>query len=184
MSDENSDGDPVDTEPLGAIADDSLSLFRTSLFLIVVYLTILSLVFRQSGANIIVYILSSPYTVTGVLFWLGSMMTTVIAYRIARRTTLLDNYSELGRVSDKYQIMNTVTAAMVGLLIAVTSLIFGLLDGWSANVSDSQSITPVSDILLICGFAFLAVFSISSLLSLVDIVRKRYGPIREILGIS
>ena len=176
--------DPVDTDALGAIADDSISIFRTSLFLIVVYLTILSLVFRETGSDVILQIIGSRFTIIGITFWLGAMGMSVVSYRTARRTSLLGEYSNLGRIHDKFLIMNTISATMIGLFISVTSLIFGLLQGLSASVTGTYPEISIREPLFILVVAIAFVLFIASILSLVDLIRERYGPIRKILRLS
>lgn len=171
-------------DALGAIADDSLKIFRAGLFMIVIYISILSLTLRTGGMDYIENIVNSFYTVNGIVLWAGSITSSVLTHRMARRITLQQNYSQLGRINDKFDVLNFSTASTVGLLISVFSLIFGLLEGWANTVNPSAGGVGIHQPLLIIGLSFAFILGIYSILSTLDMVRDRWGPIRKILRLS
>lgn len=181
MSDSSNQIGDGERDALGAIADDSLKIFRAGLFMIVIYISILSLTLRTGGVDYIENIIGSFYTVNGIIFWAGSITSSVLTHRIARRITLQQNYTQLGKIDDKYNILNFSTASIVGLLISVFSLIFGLLEGWRNTVNSSAGGIGIYQPLIIIGFSFVFVLSIYSVLSILDMIRDRWGPIRKIL---
>ncbi len=179
--------DPIrdgERDALGAIADDALKVFRAGLFMMVIYISILSLTLRTGGVDYIENIVNSFYTVNGIVFWAGSITSSVLTHRMARRVTLQQHYPQLGRIDDKFDVLNFSTASTVGLLISVFSLIFGLLEGWVNTVNPSAGGIGIHQPLLIVGFAFVFILSIYSILSVLDMVRDRWGPIRKILRMS
>lgn len=74
-------------DTLRAIANDALKVFRAGLFLIVIYISILSLTLRTGGVEYIRNILDSFYTINGIVFWVGSVTSSVLTHRMARRIT-------------------------------------------------------------------------------------------------
>lgn len=176
--------DQGERDAVGAIADDALKVFRAGLFMMVIYISILSLTLRTGGADYIENIINSIYTVTGLVFWAGSVLGSVLTHRMARRITLQQNYSQLGRIDDKFDVLNFSTASIVGLLISVFSLIFGLLEGWGNTVNGSSSGASIYQPLGVLALSFAFILVIYSALSVMDIVREKWGPIREILRLS
>lgn len=171
-------------DALGAIAGDALKVFRAGLFMIVIYISILSLTLRTGGVDYIENIVNSFYTINGIVFWAGSITGSVLTHRMARRVTLQQSYSQLGRVNDKFDILNFSTASTVGLLISVFSLIFGLLEGWANTVNPSAGGVGIHQPLLLVGFSFVFILGIYSILSVLDMLRAKWGPIRKILRFS
>ena len=184
MSEDNEKIQSGEREALGAIADDALKMFRAGLFMIVIYISILSLTLRTGGAEYIKNIINSGYTIIGVTFWVGSVTVSVLTPRAARRITLQDHYSQLGRVDDKFDVLNLSTAGTVGLLISIFSLIFGLLEGWANTVNESAGGIGIEQPIVIIGVSFVFVLGIYSAFSVLDMVRDRWGSIREILRLS
>jgi hypothetical protein len=176
----------VDKEELGAIADDSLSIFRIALFFIVIYISIISLAFRRENVDIVVGILNSYYTTIGATFWVGSLTTSLLTYRIARRASLQEEYSQLGQIPDKFIVMNYVTASIIALFLSIISLLFGLYEGWLSSMPTYPNGAgigirqPIGTI----GLSFLLVMFIFGVIFLVDLIRDRWGPIRKILRMS
>ncbi|WP_336135280.1 hypothetical protein [Natronomonas amylolytica] len=171
-------------DALGAIADDALGVFRAGLFMMVIYISILSLTLRTGGVDYIENVVDSFYSINGIVFWAGSITSSVLTHRMARRVTLQNNYSQLGRIDDKLDILNFLTASTVGLLISVFSLLFGLLEGWGKTVNPSSGGVGIHQPLLIISFSFAFILAIYSVLSVLDMVRNRWGPIRKILKMS
>lgn len=169
---------------IGTIGDDALQIFRAGLFMIVIYISILSLTLRTGGAEYIENILNSFYTINGIVFWIGSVTSSVLTHRMARRIALQEYYSQLGRIDDKFDVLNFATASTVGLLISVFSLIFGLLEGWSNTVNESAGGVGIEQPIIIIVFSFSFILAIYSLLSVIDQVRDKWGPIRKILRMS
>jgi hypothetical protein len=97
---------------------------------------------------------------------------------------LKTDYSQIGEVQDKFDVLNFLTASTTGLLISVFSLIFGLLAGWGNTVNPSSGGIGVRQPLFIIFLAFIFMVGIYSILSLLEMVRDRWGPIRKILKIS
>lgn len=184
MIDEREEIEAGERDALAAIGDDALKVFRAGLFLIVIYISILSLTLRTGGTAYIVNIVNSFYTVNGIVFWVGSISVSVLANRMARRTALKNNYSQIGMGHDKFDILNFSTAATVGLLISIFSLIFGLLEGWANTVNDSASGVGIEQPIGIILFSIIFVTSIYTVLSLIDLARNRWGSLREIFRIS
>ncbi|WP_092634231.1 hypothetical protein [Haloplanus vescus] len=184
MSENSPQIDEGERDALGAIADDALKVFRAGLFMIVIYISILSLTLRTGGVDYIENIVNSFYTLNGIMFWAGSITSSVLAHRMARRVTLQQNYSQLGHVNDKFDVLNFSTASTIGLLISVFSLIFGLLEGWANTVNPSAGGVGIQQPILIIGFSFVFVLGIYVILSALDMIRDRWGPIREVLRLS
>ncbi|REA01258.1 hypothetical protein DEQ92_18080 [Haloferax sp. Atlit-6N] len=184
MSESQSKINEGERDALGAIAGDALKVFRAGLFMIVIYISILSLTLRTGGVDYIENIIGSFYTINGIVFWVGSITSSVLTHRMARRVTLQEHYSQLGRIDDKFDVLNFATAGTVGLLISVLSLIFGLLEGWSNTVNPSAGGIGIDQPLLIVGFSLLFVLSIYTFFSFLDMVRDRWGSIRNLLGLS
>jgi len=184
MSEEKDKISDGEREALSSIAGDSLQIFRAGLFLIVIYISILSLTLRTGGPDYVRNIIDSFYTINGIIFWIGSVTGSVLTYRTARRVTLQENYSQLGRIHDKFEILNFSTACTFGLLISVFSLIFGLLEGYANTVSGSSEGIGIEQPLVIVGFSFILVMGIYSLLSVIEMARDKWGPIRKILRMS
>lgn len=171
-------------DSLGAIADDALKVFRAGLFLIVIYISILSLTLRTGGTEYIKNIINSVYTINGIVFWIGSVTSSVITHRMARRITLQEQYSQLGRIDDKFDVLNFSTAGTVALLVSVFSLIFGLLEGWANTVNESAGSIGIAQPIGIIALSFVFVLGIYSALSILDLVRSKWGPIRKVLRMS
>ena len=167
-----------------AIANDALKVFRAGLFLIVIYISILSLTLRTGGVEYIRNILDSFYTINGIVFWVGSVTSSVLTHRMARRITLQEHYSQLGRVDDKFDVLNFATAGTIGLLIAVFSLMFGLLEGWANTVNESAGGIGIEQPIGVVALSFVFVLGIYSALSVIDVMRSKWGPIRKILRMS
>ena len=165
MSEDSSQIGDGERDALGAIADDSLNVFRAGLFMIVIYISILSLTLRTGGVEYIENIVNSFYTINGIVFWAGSITSSVLTHRMARRVTLQQNYSQISKVDDKLDILNFSTASTVGLLISVFSLIFGLLEGWANTINPSAGGIGIRQPLLIIGFSFVFILSIHSSLA-------------------
>lgn len=170
-------------EALSAIANDALTIFRAGLFLIVIYITILSLTLRTGGVDYVENIINSFYTINGIVFWMGSVTLSVVTHRIARRVTLQENYTNIGLIDDKYDTLNIASACTFGLLISVFSLIFGLLEGWANTVNQSSGTIGFEQPILIVGFSVIMVSIIYSIFSVMDIIRDKFGPIRELFRI-
>ena len=171
-------------DALGAIAEDALEVFRAGLYIIIIYVSILSLTLRTGGVEYVKNIINSFYTINGIVFWVGSITSSVMTHRMARRITLQEHYSQLGRIDDKFDVLNFSTAGVIGLLISVFSLIFGLLEGWASTINESSSGIGIEQPIGVIGFSLIFVLSIYSILTIVDILRDRWGPIRKILRMS
>jgi hypothetical protein len=166
-------------ESLSAIADDALTVFRLGLFLIVIYISILSLVLQSGGPEYVSNTVDSTYTIFGVTLWVGSVTSSILTYRVARRVTLQDRYTQLGKVDDKFDVLNLATASTVGLLITVFSLIMGLLEGWIATVNEGSVGVGIEQPLIIVVISATLILGIYAALGVLDMVRDRWGPIRE-----
>jgi len=184
MSDQNDKIGTSEREALSEIASDALKIFRAGLFMIVIYLTIISLTLRTGGTNYVENIFSSRYTLIGIMFWTGSMMVSVFTHRRARRVTLMDQYSHLGRINDKLDVLNLSSAGSFGLIISVFSLIVGFWEGWLNTINKSSITVGVEQPLIIIGISVLLVAIIYNIFSLLDLIRSRWGPVRKILRIS
>ncbi|QCS43019.1 hypothetical protein [Natrinema versiforme] len=176
MSDSVSEIGANERDSLRAIGDDALNIFRAGLYLIVIYISILSLTLNTGGSDYIENVINSSYTINGIVFWIGSLTSSILTHRMARRVTLQEHYSQLGRIDDKFDILNFATASTVGLLISVFSLIFGLLAGWSNTVNESSTGVGIEQPIAIIGLSFIFIVSIYSILSIIDILRDRWGP--------
>jgi succinate dehydrogenase hydrophobic anchor subunit len=179
--------DKIDSEEknaLAAIADDALKTFRAGLFMIVIYISIISLTLQTGGSEYVQNIFNSSYTIVGIIFWIGSLTVSVFTHRFARRVTLKDHYPQLGRIDDKFDVLNLSTTSTFGLLVAVFSLIMGLLAGLSNTISDTSGSIGVGQPLSIIAISVAVVAVIYSTLSVLDMIRGRWGPIREILRLS
>lgn len=169
---------------IGAIGDDALKIFRAGLFMIVIYISILSLTLQTGGRDYVENIFNSFYTINGIVFWIGAMTVALLTHRIARRVTLMEEYTQIGEVSDKFDILNLSTASTFGLLISVFSLIVGLWEGWANTIRDSYMGIGIRQPLMIIGVSVIAVFSIYSVFLVLDWIRQRWGPIRKIIRLS
>jgi len=172
---------PEEREAIGTLGDDALQVFRTGLFMMVIYISILSLTLRQGGVDFIENIINSLYTLNGVLFWVGSVTIGVYAHRTARRVSLQDQYSHQWAIDDRWVVLNLSTSGIVGLLISIISLIFGLLDGWAHTVNPSAGSLGIEQPILIVGLAVILASATFSMFSTLDMIRDRWGPIRKIL---
>lgn len=177
-------GPEVEKEVMNSIASDSISLFRTGLFLIVAYATILSLALQEGEAEIITNTINSTYTFTGFLIWIGSLVAAIWSYRTARYISLLDEYPQLNRISDQKIVLNKVSAVAIGFLISVVSLLFGLIEGWIRTYSNTPGGISMEAPVVIAGFGFLLLMGLFGVLSTIDYVRERMGAIRELLKLS
>lgn len=184
MPEENDKIDSGEREALGAIATDALNTFRAGLFMIVIYISIISLTLQTGGNEYIVNIIDSFYTINGIIFWIGSVTMSIFTHRTARRVTLQDHYPQLGRIDDKFDVLNLSTTSTFGLLISVFSLMMGLLEGWTNTINDSSGTVGFEQPLLIIGFSVVMVSILYSAFSILDMVRGRWGPIRKILQMS
>jgi hypothetical protein len=169
-------------EALGAIANDALKTFRAGLFMIVIYVSIISLTLQTGGVNYVENIISSFYTINGIVFWIGSMTVSVFINRTARRVTLKEHYPQLGRIDDKFDVLNLSSTSTFGLLISVFSLITGLWEGWINTVNDTSVTVGFEQPLLIIGLSVVIVSILYSAFSALDVIRERWGPIRKILS--
>ncbi|MUV88399.1 hypothetical protein GJ631_18030 [Natronomonas sp. CBA1123] len=184
MPEQNDKIDSGERDALGAIADDALRTFRAGLFLIVIYISIISLTLQTGGAAYVENIINSFYTINGVVFWIGSMTVCVFTHRAARRITLKENYPQLGQIDDKFDVLNLSSTSTFGLLISVFSLIMGLLEGWANTINDTSRTIGFEQPLLIVGFSVVMVSILYSAFSVLDMIRGRWGPIRKILRMS
>jgi len=184
MPEENDKIDSGEREALGAIAADALKTFRAGLFMIVIYISIISLTLQTGGNEYIVNIIDSFYTINGIIFWIGSVTMSIFTHRTARRVTLQDHYPQLGRIDDKFDVLNLSTTSTFGLLISVFSLMMGLLEGWTNTINDSSGTVGFEQPLLIIGLSVVMVSILYSAFSILDMVRGRWGPIRKILQMS
>ena len=176
--------DSGEREALGAIADDALKTFRAGLFMIVIYISIISLTLQTGGSEYVGNIINSAYTINGIIFWVGSLTVSVFTHRFARRVTLKDHYPQLGRIDDKFDVLNLSTTSTFGLLVSVFSLIMGLLEGWSNTINDTSGSIGIEQPLLIITLSVAVVFLIYTAFSALDMIRGKWGPIREIFRMS
>jgi hypothetical protein len=184
MSEESDKIELGEREALGAIANDALRTFRAGLFLIVIYISIISLTLQTGGVEFVENIVNSYYTIIGIIFWIGSMTVAIFTHRTARRVTLQDHYPQLGRIDDKFDVLNLSTTSTFGILISVFSLIMGLLEGWVNTINDTNVSVGFEQPLLIIGFSVVVVSVLYSAFSVLDMIRGRWGPIRKILHLS
>ncbi|MGB9986051.1 hypothetical protein [Salarchaeum japonicum] len=171
-------------EALGAIANDALKTFRAGLFLIVIYISIMSLTLQTGGVEYIENITDSFYTINGIVFWIGSVTVSIFTHRTARRITLKEHYPQLGRIDDKFDVLNLSTTSTFGLLISVFSLVMGLFEGWANTVNNTSMTVGIEQPLLIVGFSIIMVSVLYFAFSVLDMIRGRWGPIRKILRLS
>lgn len=80
--------------------------------------------------------------------------------------------------------LNFATAGTIGLLIAVFSLMFGLLEGWANTVNESAGGIGIEQPIGVVALSFVFVLGIYSALSVIDVMRSKWGPIRKILRMS
>lgn len=183
MPEQNEKINGGERDALGAIASDSLKTFRAGLFLIVIYISIISLTLQTGGAKYVENIINSFYTINGMMFWIGSMTVNVFTHRMARRVTLKENYSQLWALDDKFAVLNLSSTGTFGLLISVFSLIMGLVEGWINTVNNTSVTVGIEQPLGIIGLALGIVVAIFVIFSMLDSIRERWGPIREIFSI-
>jgi len=169
----------VHADALDSIASDALTLFRTGMFLMVIYLSVLSLTLREGSTEFITFVLNSSYTAYGFSFWLGSIALCALTYRAARRTALQDEYAELGLIEDKFAVVNYISTCVFGLLFALVSLLFGLFNGWANMVSGSVAGIPITTPIVLILISIFLVLAINVVFATMEWFRKRYGAFRS-----
>lgn len=142
----------ADSDIADSIADDALQLFKSGLTLAVIYVTLVSLILRDGGAEAISTILNSSYTTIGVIFWAGSMTTCLVTYWGARQSSSNSEVDSSSIFSAKNIQFNYPTMVLFGLLVSLFSLMFGIVEGWYKAYEGISGSIPVSvPIVIIIG---------------------------------
>lgn len=141
-------GDPINfsQEQAATIADDALKLFRINLIIIGLYASVLALLYRGNGSGFVIDIIESYYTIFGFLTWFGAMIGGVIHYRYGRRMAFSRHrHSRLSPPSNATDVaVNFISAVALGTLIALLSLVVGILDGASnTSIPLARLVLPV-----------------------------------------
>ncbi|WP_455449571.1 hypothetical protein [Natrinema thermotolerans] len=131
MTNESQELEEVDRELMDSIANDSIKLLSINLVIFTIFVTILSFSYREAGPEYLLSMMDSIYTITGILFWLGSLIACVISYRFSRRTMLRETYENRGKIPDEQLYLNQVSAAALGSIVAVYSFAVGVIDAFS-----------------------------------------------------
>ena len=159
----------VNEELLDSFAKDALQLFRINLIIFTIVLSAIALLNEQVSEAYFSQFFNSIYTLTAGLLWMGSMVASILSYRGSRRLLLKERYQNEGAISDENLQLNTVSAVATSSLLAVLSLVFGVLDG--LGESGIEVYQPIGIILL--SLVFVA-FSFN-FYSIVDMARD-YAP--------
>lgn len=166
MSSEEIGEQEVDRELMDLIAEDSIKLFSVNLVILTFFVTLITFSYREGGLEYLSGVIDSTYSITVMMFWLGSLIGSIITYRFARRTRLKKNYSNRGRIPDEQNYLNQVSAVALGSLLAVYCFIIGLIDGLSdGSIGIEQPI-------FLAGFALFFVLAIFNVFSVIDVVRN------------
>lgn len=117
------------SDALGAIAEDSIRIFRLNIFVVGVYTSVVALTV-QSGQKIL-KVFNSQYTYIGMLLWFGTTSLSIYTYRSARGHSLKATGHQISLIVDHEpdNILLFGVVSAVGTLLSVYGLLFGYLDG-------------------------------------------------------
>lgn len=158
--------DRIDEEFLNSLSEDALSLFRINLVVLTIFATVFLFVTQEMTRSYYLRFGDSIYTLTAVLLWAGSLFLSAYAYYVTRRARVREYYKNRGAIDDELLYLSTVATVAFGSVIAILSLIMGLIDGFSdGGISVVQ---PVG----ILGFSLIFLLFVWNILSGIELVRQ------------
>jgi hypothetical protein len=123
----------VDRDLMNAYATDALSVFRIGLLTISLYATVMAILFRTVSTDFVTRIGNSLYTIIGIQLLLGSMLAAVGLYVEIRLKSTRKVYRNRGILNDERMLAYSLGATALGSVLAVVSLLAGLLDGFGTG---------------------------------------------------
>lgn len=123
----------VNTSLFDSLADDTLTVFKLIMTVLVLYGSILALLAREGSNEFVIRTLGSLYTNLGIQFLLGSLLAVGLLYGWLRVRLTYEEYPNKWLITDEQVATYALISTVLGTVLAVFLLVAGILDGASAE---------------------------------------------------